>query len=270
MKLWVFAVMTTACTVNGKSYGPGSSSTTTPTSNNSNDSAPQAEQRPQTGVPTSSMSMSERSTLHAPDEGSNTGLPAYPSAPQDPWLAVDGDQPKRRAREQWTVRSTDGDCSAAHDHCLEPDAWFIVQKAELARDKYVAASVALFGPEGGTLYPGNTRAQWVRENFIAYHTVPATKANMVPGAIVFGIGRPTVIPSSGTDAVGMSWQYGVLESVDLDVGVYTLKGASDTLMLPGARVAVLTWTPGGKVEIVGGKAKNQLAVTAKDVFLPEK
>lgn len=215
--------------------------------------------------------MSERAELHAPDEDSNTGLPQYASAPQDPWLAVQGDQPKRRPRDQWTVRDTKGTCTAAHDHCLEADTWFLVQNGDLSRDgdHTISASVALFSPEG-TLYAGNTRAMWVRENYVAFHTVPATKANLVPGAIVFGIPRPQLVPESGADAVQLSWSYGVVESVDLDVGVYKLKGYSDTMMLPGARVAVFKWTPGGKIEILGGKAKNQLAVTSKDVFLPEK
>ena len=213
--------------------------------------------------------MSERGELHAPDEGHNTGLPKYADAPQDPWLAVQGDQPKRRARDQWTVRDSELKCTAAHDHCLEADAWFLVQNADLARDnKNISASVALFGPEG-TLYAGNTRAMWVRENYTAFHTVPATKANLVPGALVFGLGRPKVVPSSGQDAVESMWDFGEVESVDLDVGVYKLKGYSDTLMVPSARVAVFKWVPGGKVEIIGGKAKTALAVRAADVFLPE-
>lgn len=282
MKLCLIALLGTACTINGQSYGPGS--TTTPsgggTSNGGggtssggsrDDSASQADDRPPAGMPTSSMNMSERQQLHGPDEGSNTGLPQYPSAPQDPWLAVAGDQPKRRPRDQWTVRTTKANCTAAHDHCLEADTWFLVQTPHLARDgnNTIMASVAVFGPEG-TLYAGNTRATWVRENYVAFHTVPATKTNLVPGAIVFGIPRPTSMPDGGDDAVQIAWHYGVVESVDLDLGVYKLDRERDTLMLTGARVAVFKWAPGGKVEILGGKAKNQLAVSVKDVFLPEK
>jgi hypothetical protein len=99
--------------------------------------------------------------------------------------------------------------------------------------------------------------------------VPATKANLVPGAIVFGLSRPTVIPQSGADATQMTWDYGIVESVDLDVGVYKLKDYPDTMMVQGARVGVLKWVPGGKVEIVGGKAKTALAVRAADTFAPE-
>jgi hypothetical protein len=259
MKHWAIAVLCTACTINGKTLGTGSSST------------PNGGGVGGGGVPASSMTTEERKELGAPDEGLNTGLPSYPSAPQDPWLAVDGDQPKRRARDQWTVRDTKGDCSAAHDHCLEPDTWFLVQAGDLSPDvdHVVTASVALFGPEG-PLYASNVNTRTISENYVAFHTLPATRRSLVPGAIVFGIQRIDAAPTSGLHAAQVPWHYGIVESVDLDVGVFKLAGDKDTMVLSGARVAVFKWAPGGKVEILGGKARNQLAVTANDVFLPEK
>ena len=215
--------------------------------------------------------MGERAELHAPDEGHNTGLPKAPDAPQDPWLAVQGDQPKRRVRDQWTVRDSEFTCTAAHDHCLEADTWILVRSSDLERNGgtgYVSGSLALFGPEG-PLYAANAHTTTVGPDYVAFHTVPATKANLVPGAIVFGLARPTVVPMSEADAAGLTWQYGVVESVDLDVGVYKAKGYPDTSMVQNARVAVLKWVPGGKVEIIGGKPRSALAVRAADVFLPE-
>ena len=215
--------------------------------------------------------MGERMELHAPDEGRNTGLPKAADAPQDPWLAVQGDQPKRRVRDQWTVRDNEFTCTAAHDHCFEADNWIVVRGEDLVRDGgkgYVSGSVVLFGPEE-LLYAENANVSHVGPEYVAFHTVPATKANLVPGAIVFGLGRPKVVPMSQHDLVTLTWAYGVVEKVDLDVGVYQLKGYADTMMVQGARVAVLTWKPGGKVEIIGGKAKNALAVRAADTFAPE-
>jgi hypothetical protein len=103
---------------------------------------------------------------------------------------------------------------------------------------------------------------------IAYRTVPATKANLVPGALVIGLPRERGIPRSGIAAVETAWLFGPLEYVDYDLGVYRIKDAPDTLPLEGARVAVLQYREGGKVEIVGNKRRDQLAVSPNDVFLP--
>lgn len=52
--------------------------------------------------------------------------------------------------------------------------------------------------------------------------------------------------------------------------MYQIEGYEDTLILSGARVAVLQWKPGGKVAIIGNRPRNQLGVRAQDVFLPLK
>lgn len=209
------------------------------------------------------MTRSERASLQAPDEGVDTGLPPYPKAPQDPWLAVRGDQPAQRPRDRWTPRSTKGDCSAAHDHCLEADTWFVVWNENVGRrDRTAYGTLTVFGPSGPLASNG-------AGPYVAYRTVPATRANMVVGATVLGLPRPTAVPESQSDAASARWSFGVVTEVDTDTGVYKLQGHADTLMLSGARVAVLEWVPGGKVEILGGKPRTALAVSAKDVFLPE-
>jgi hypothetical protein len=250
--LLLVSILFSACTLNGRSIGPGSTSTSSATASGSPG-------RPNEDEPPGA-------------HDSHNGMPQYASAPQDPWLAVDGDQPKKRPLPRWHARDTEGDCSAAHDHCFEPDMWFLVQDADMRRaaDRpEIQSSVATFSSEG-TLYAGNISGTWVRENFVAYHTVPATKATLVPGATVFGLVRPKHIPANGVDAITLGWYMGTVESVELDIGVYTLKGYSESMWLSAARIPVLKWKPGGKVEVIGNKPKDQLAVRAADVFLPEK
>jgi hypothetical protein len=252
--LLLVSILCSACSLNGRSIGPQLPSTTT-----------------SSGSPTvSSGRLGDEEAPGAHD--SHNGMPPYASAPQDPWLAVDGDQPKKRPIASWHARDTEGDCSAAHDHCFEPDMWFLVQDADMGRAEdrpEIPSSVATFSPEG-TLYAGNISGTWVRENFVAYHTVPATKATLVPGATVFGLLRSRHIPANGVDAITLTWYMGTVESVELDIGVYKLKGYSESMWLSGARIPVLKWKPGGKVEIIGNKPKGSLAVRAADVFLPEK
>lgn len=61
---------------------------------------------------------------------------------------------------------------------------------------------------------------------------------------------------------------GVVDRVDLEMGFVYIKVHEDPLWLTSVRVAVLSWRIGGKVQIVGSKKRDQLAVSAKDVFLP--
>jgi hypothetical protein len=252
------AIIATGCTINGKAYGPGAAS---PAS--SAGSPPTREP----GTLGSGFAASEP----APADGVYHKLPPYPSAPADPWAAVSGDQPKRWSADDadhWVVRGNEADCSAAHDHCLVGDAWFIVRDRDLERGELTQATVHVFGPEEPATAV-NTNSNRVGDPYTAFRTVPATKANLAPGAIVVGLGRDTAKLASGQHAVNAYWNYGVVEEVDFDVGVYKLKGARDTARLTGARVVVLSWHPGEKVKIVGGKKRDQLAVKPSDVVLPD-
>lgn len=217
------------------------------------------------------------STSDAPNDPEDpyTTDPPYAAAPANPWAGVAGDQPVRLPREQadhWVVRSSKARCTALRDHCLVKETWFFVQQSMIDRKAkhssvQIPAAPAVFGPDR-PYTPANTRSPLQStEDAIAFRTVPATKQNMVPGARVIGLPHGD-LPESGVAAVGAGWVFGELESVDFAAGVYQLKDYPDTMPLVGARVAVLAWRPGGKVEIVGTQRRDQLAVNARDVFAP--
>jgi hypothetical protein len=271
MKLLGFGVIivaagATGCTINGKAYGPGA----TPTAPSASGGAAERAREPGT------LGSGFEATEPGPPDGQYHKLPPYPSAPADPWVAVNGDQPKRWSADDanhWVVRGNEWDCSAAHDHCLDKDAWFVVRDSDLERGSLTSATVHVFGPEGesnGLATAANTRGGGTGDPYTAFRTVPATRTNLAVGSIVIGLSRETAKLDSGQHAVNAYWNYGTVEDVDFDVGVYKLKGARDTARLTGARVVVLSWHPGDKVKIVGGKKRDQLAVKASDVFLPEK
>lgn len=200
--------------------------------------------------------------------------PPYLTAPADPWAAVAGDQPRRWSVEQaekWTVRGDQSPCTAKEDHCLVKDAWFFVSQASIDRKKerpaaQVSAAVGVFGPRE-ILRPWNARSQLQSKPFVAYRTVPATKQTLVPGSIAIALaGDPPL--SDGIGAVEAFWVLGIVDSVDLAAGTFTLEDYRASYPLHYARVAVLKWVDGGKVEIVGGKKRDQLGVSVKDLFLP--
>ncbi|MBA3819483.1 MAG: hypothetical protein H0X17_11365 [Deltaproteobacteria bacterium] len=258
------AGVATGCVVNGKSYGPGSSNP-----------PPQA-MPPAHGTAAPAASGGEPSlgagfepTAASPAGGHYAKYAPYSSAPVDPWAGVDGSGPRRRANRDWIVRGDAADCSAARDHCLAPDAWFLVRASDHANRRQTIANVNVFGPDQ-PLGAANARGRYHGEAYVAYRTVPATRANFVPGAVAFGLERPHTQPGNGQAAVELTWWYGVVESVDPDVGVYKLQGYGDTLLLSGARVGVLTWQPGQPVQILGGRRRDQLAVRAQDTFAPQR
>jgi hypothetical protein len=274
-----FVLALSACVVNGRSYGPGGSSTTPP-------STPASQPRPAAGQPQPAPGeprptpADDRSELYTADgrvreDARYYKEPPYLSEPADPWAAVVGDQPLRWSAEaagHWTVRANEDVCTARRDHCLVKDTWFFVRPSDLERQAQnpivkVTAAVGVFGPDGPAR-PWNCNSNVHGANLIAYRTVPATKANLVPGALVIGLTRERGIPRTGIASVEAFWAFGPLESVDYELGVYQIKNYGDTLPLEGARVAVLQYKEGGRVEILGTKRRDQLAVRAADVFMP--
>jgi hypothetical protein len=258
--------------VNGKAYGPGSSSPSSSSGGGASGQSAGASGQP---------AASDRSDLYTPDGRVREDArwykePPYLSAPADPWAAVQGDQPLRwteAAANHWTLRGNESPCTALEDHCLVKDTWFFVRQADLDYKvdhpaAQVAASVGVFGPDGPAR-PWNARSNVHGDKLIAYRTVPATRQNLVPGALVIGLPRERW-PHTGIGAVEAHWVFGELEDVQLDLGVYKLKSDDDTLPLEGARVAVLVWKENSKVQIIGGKKRDQLAVKASDVFMPPK
>ncbi|MDQ3370645.1 MAG: hypothetical protein M3680_34950, partial [Myxococcota bacterium] len=210
-------------------------------------------------------------TAASPPGGHYAKYPPYSTHPADPWAAVQGDQPRRWPVDEWVVRGDPGDCSAAKDHCLDRDAWFRIKESDRARSPRVMAMVNVAGATRW-LAPQNARGDLIGEgeDYTAYRTVPATRANFVPGTIALGLARNGTIPANGQAAIELTWWFGVVEEVDLELGVYKLAGHTDTLLLAGARTAVLAWKPGQAVQILGGKRRDQLAVRPQDTFAPHR
>jgi hypothetical protein len=202
-------------------------------------------------------------------------LPPYPDAPSDPWASVAADQPRRldaAAAEGWTVRSTDFACTAAHDHCVTADSWLIEDDSS-ARRSPSGHSVGVafgFGPDG-LLEPSNSQRSAGRptQDYTAYRTVPATRKNLTPGALVAVLPFPETHLHRGGDVFKTTWYLGVVERVDWELGFVYLVKRDGPFWISGARAAVLAWRPGGKVEIVGGRARGELAVDKRDVVLPQ-
>ena len=292
MRFWQIAVVLSGCVVNGKAYGPGSSSTPSGGASNSGASGGGAASGPSGGTASSDASGgtassggaqagNDRSDLYTPDGRVREDArwykePPYLSAPADPWAAVQGEYPLRwteEAANHWTLRGNESPCTAVQDHCLVKDTWFFVAQRDIDSKvdrplMQIVAMVGVFGPTKPA-HAWNARPSVHGDDLIAYRTVPATKQNLVPGAIVIGLGRERW-PNTAIAAYEATWYYGEVEEVQLDLGVYKLKGYGDTLPLEGARVAVLMWKENTKVKILGGKKRDQLAVKASDVFLPQK
>jgi hypothetical protein len=198
-------------------------------------------------------------------------LPPYPAAPADPWRGVVGDQPRRwsedRAR-QWMIRGDELACTAARDHCVDPDAWFFVTIADHDRGLPVAAGWDVFGPTGPASAQNVRRSGLAGDSgWRALRTVPATRDNLVRGAGVVTLERGAPLPASGVASHDTPWLYGLVDEVDLAAGTFTLANHEGALPLWGARVVVLAWEPGGKVQIVGGKLRSELGVKASETFV---
>ena len=216
--------------------------------------------------------------------------PFYATAPADPWVAVVGDQPKRMsalAAYRWRAREDEFACTAAHDHCLPADTWFFEwddHRENTNRYAYVYGFMepikeadpynpVAFRSESFLVLPGNLRAPPARSNthelaFTAYRTVPAAKKNLIPGALVMVMSFPAKHPDAGIEAFRISWLTGIVDHVDRDLGFVFLVGRTDPLWISAARVPVLSWRPGGKVTIISGAKRDQLAVSVSEVSLP--
>lgn len=198
-------------------------------------------------------------------------MPPYPAAPVDPWAAVDGDQPRRYSEEdsQQSVRDNDFACTALHDHCFAPNVWLIENDQDVARHRSHTAAAYVFGPSGPALPVNANGGGLPSEPYTAYRTVPATKKNLKPGARVMALTFPRTELSRGTDVFKVAWNTGIVDRVDWDLGFVFLVGEDRNYWITATRVAVLSWKPGGKVEIIGGGARGSLAVRADEVILPD-
>ncbi|HUQ07142.1 MAG TPA: hypothetical protein VM261_31845 [Kofleriaceae bacterium] len=187
---------------------------------------------------------------------------AKPGHIADPWAGVDGDQPEliptrliHRSLEESTA-----ECTAANDHCLRECAWIIGKDSDEV-DNAIASY--RYNEEGN--FEGDAGAP-----YRAYRTVPATKRMLVRGAI---LAIPDSLSRVGSRSQtlgrgGSYWIIGALDRVDWKTGKVYLVGYPNPAWLSSTRVAVLRYKRGGKVEILGGRKREELAVRADEVFAP--
>ncbi len=187
--------------------------------------------------------------------------------PVDPWIGVSGDKPVTfddhvEFGKRWQVRTQQIQCTAMRDHCLPPIAWMWIHEGDLSPVK--DAHVIAFTPEGASS-PHYAKAHINRDPFTAYRTVPATRGNLVAGALAAA--HPKAIPGDPVEAFGL-WGFGTVERVDWDLGFVWFAGSKEPRFITASRVAVMSYVPGGAVTILGGKQRDQLAVAPAEVVMP--
>ncbi len=223
-------------------------------------------------APARSSPLQDTYVTPGPDDAAPTYMPIL-SAPADPWLGVAGDKPVTfgkpfvalKSPERWLVQDDHKPCTAARDHCLPAITWIVVQSP--TRADVQTGRPAAFRPDGPDT-PYYSSAPLGRDNpYIAYRTVPATRTNLVPGVIASAIEFPDAYPTSPIDAFRY-WHTGTVDKVDWDMGFVYLVGREEPMFITGTRVAVMSYTPGGKVTILGGKKREELGVALGDVILP--
>ena len=185
-----------------------------------------------------------------------------PARPSDPWSSVDGDRPRGVPDDDYAFTREAQDCSAAHDHCMPPWMW-ILEGQHSVDGGTDRIAVSCWWKRGETACrtappPGYT----------AYRTVPATRRMLVQGSLAVALDYPSKAPAS-EEAVSQSyWNVGVVASVDWTAGKVFLVGHDGPYWISAARVPVLAWKEGGKVEIIGKRSRDQLAVAADEVVQP--
>ena len=133
----------------------------------------------------------------------------------------------------------------------------------------VAVLGRVFAVSPGNLTNPPRPALLHEEAVTAYRTVPATTRNLVPGALVMVMPFPAKHPASGLRPYQISWITGIVDRVDRELGFVYLVGRTEPAWISSTRVAVLSWRLGGKVTILGGLKRDQLAVSVGEVTLPD-
>ena len=270
------SVLATACAVklNGKTYGAGSGAGSSPGVGAREASVPA------TGT-SSAPAPTVSTTCTAPTGATWDTQPAVLTRPADPWHAVHGDQPAvvpiaLDHRQRILARQDVTTCDAAHDHCLRDCTWLFefdshYGAARSRRDARRDVVAGHFLPDGKIDLPRGGRANDgypENGNFIAYRTVPATRALLREGALLVVRLEPSEsVPRSEADGLGL-WQLGVLGEVDWDAQQVYLQRVATPYHLSAVRVAVLTYAKGGAVALAPGLSKADLAIDPEALFRP--
>ncbi|MCE9579414.1 MAG: hypothetical protein K8W52_40200 [Deltaproteobacteria bacterium] len=197
----------------------------------------------------------------APDDAA----PA-PSAPADPWAAVDRTVPAalpvtnhQRRGAGISGRSEVTACDAAHDHCLRACTWFARPGDQPGRQFDVYPVYRL--PDGEFTEPRGGSREFT-EGYVAYRTVPAAKRLLAAGRRV--LVRPAV-PENEAEALG-TWREGVIYKFDPGAGTVQLEGSRDIYPLAATRVVVLSSQAGAPVELMNGWSAKDIVVRGDETF----
>ena len=205
--------------------------------------------------------------------------PPYPKQPADPWFAVVKDQPaalplpeKRLLEASVYARRQTATCDGAHDHCFRDCTWLVRDPREEGVRQFIAIP-AHRRPDGWFSRPStdyNIRFnsgdnnQDMQAGYDAYRTVPATKRLLAEGKLVAVL---EAVPTSEHGAMA-PWRVGKVRTIDYDTQMVTLIGSKDEFPLAATRIVVLSYHDGGKVTIVDGRKKDEIAVRASETFAP--
>ena len=194
----------------------------------------------------------------------------YSDRPADPWLAVVDGRPARvavNARHKGMPPQTSAVCDAAHDHCLRDCTWLVTQPNggadPLARAFHLNTDGEFVDAFEDTYHP--------QPGFVAYRTVPVTRATLRVGALVMAVPAPAQDGGrvdSAAWALRTRWNVGTVASIDWDGGTLRLEGHREPYFLSAARLAVLRSVDGGKVETIPGV--DARAPSVADVIAPRR
>ncbi|KAB2911066.1 MAG: hypothetical protein F9K40_01395 [Kofleriaceae bacterium] len=261
----ILSVALAACgvKVNGKSYGLGGNSSASSSSGGASPAAGPSGNAARAGEDESE-DLRDGPPRYAEAGkqcyvmGADGDHPPVLSSPADPWLGVSGDEPVEldRAFRMWQAAP---DCSAQHDHCLRDCVWFL---GDPERERAPSQT-------GPVVYRGDGNLHGVMGSSMGedtlYRTVPATKRMLTRGAVVVALDGMLATPGSPSDG----WHMGQLDRVDWKARTIYMIGSPNPYLLSSARVAVLSWRAEGKVQILGGRKRGELAVRADELFLPK-
>jgi hypothetical protein len=206
-------------------------------------------------------------------------LPAYPTQPSDPWHAVANDRPaalplpeKRLNKASVYARRETTTCDGAHDHCFRDCTWIVRDPREEGVRTFYGIPAHL-RPDGiwsrpsaefNYRYSNGEFDYDIKPKYDAYRTVPATKRMLAEGKLVAVHEK---VPTTEHEAIE-PWRFGKVREIDWEKQTVALIGSPDVYPLAATRVVVLSYHDGGKVEIVDGRKKTELAVKASETFAP--